>query len=170
MVGTILMDNEFEKIRPLVPGININTTAAKEHVPEIQRRIRVIKERVRALLNTLPFTRMPQLILIELIYHAVLWINAFPSKSSISETLSPREILLCHKLDFKRHCKAPFGSYCEAHDEPLPTNNMVLRSTPSIVLGPTGNLQGTYKIFSLTTGKKIKRRQLTRYPMLYSVI
>ena len=36
MVGTILMDNdnEFEKLRPLVPGININTTAAKEHVPE----------------------------------------------------------------------------------------------------------------------------------------
>ena len=35
-VGTILMDNEFEKLRPLVPGININTTVAKEHVPEIE--------------------------------------------------------------------------------------------------------------------------------------
>ncbi len=67
MVGTILMDNEFEKLRPLVPGININTTAAKEHVPEIERRIRVIKERGRALLNTPPFKKMPQLILIELI-------------------------------------------------------------------------------------------------------
>jgi len=38
------------------------------------------------------------------------------------------------------------------------------------VLGPTGNLQGTYKFFSLTTGKKIKRRQLTRYPMPDSII
>jgi hypothetical protein len=27
MVGTILMDNEFEKLRPLVPGLNINTTS-----------------------------------------------------------------------------------------------------------------------------------------------
>jgi len=170
MVGTILMDNEFEKLRPLIPGININTTAAKEHVPEIERRIRVIKERGRALLNTLPFTKMPQIILIELIYHVVLWLNAFPSKSGISETLSPREIVLRHKLDFKKHCKAPFGSYCEAHNEPAPTNNMASRSTPSIVLGPTGNLQGTYKFFSLITGKKIKRRHLTRYPMPDSVI
>ena len=117
MVGIILMDNEFEKLQPLVPGININTTAAKEHVPEIEHRIRVIKEHARARLNTLPF----QLILIKLIYHVVLWLNAFPSKSGISETLSPREIVLRHKLDFKKHCQAPFGSYCEAHDEPAPT-------------------------------------------------
>jgi hypothetical protein len=101
MVDTILMDNEFEKLRPLVPGININTTAAKEHVPEIERRFRVIKKRGRALLNTLPFTKMPQIILIELIYYVVLWLNSFPSKSGISETLSPREIVLRHKLDFK---------------------------------------------------------------------
>ncbi len=104
---------------------------------------------------------MPQLILIELIYHVVLWLNAFPSKSGISKTLSPPEIVLRHRLDFKKHCKASFVSYCEAHNEPAPTNNMMSRSTPFIVLGPTGNLQGTYKFFSL----KIKRRQLTRYPM-----
>lgn len=78
---------------------------------------------------------------------------------------SPREIVLCHKLDFKKHCKTPFGSYCVAHDEPASTNNMVSHSTPSIVLRPTGNLQGTYKFFSLITGKKIKRHQLTLYRM-----
>jgi hypothetical protein len=36
------MDNEFEKLLPLVPGLNINTTATKEHVPEIEHRIRLI--------------------------------------------------------------------------------------------------------------------------------
>jgi hypothetical protein len=169
-VGTILMDNEFEKIRPLVPNLHINTTAAKEHVPEIERRIRLVKERGRGYLNTLPFKKMPQLILIKLIYHAVLWLNAFPSKSGFSQTLSPREIVLRHRLDFKKHCRAPFGSYCEAHDEPTPTNNMSSRATPSIVLGPTGNLQGTYKFFNLETGKKIKRRQFTSYLMPDSVI
>lgn len=113
---------------------------------------------------------MPQLILIELIYHVLLWLNAFPSKSGVSETLSPQEIVLRHRLDFPKHCRAPFGSYCEAHDEPAPTNSMVSRATPAIVLGSTGNLQGTYKFFSLTTGAKIKRRQFTRYPMPDSVI
>ena len=71
-VGTILMDNEFEKVWPLVPNLHINTTAAKEHVPEIERRIRLVKGRGCGYLNTLPFKKMPQLILIELIYHAVL--------------------------------------------------------------------------------------------------
>jgi hypothetical protein len=153
-VGTILMDNEFKKIRPFVPELHINTTAAREHVPEVERRIRLIKEWGRGILNTLPFKWMPQVILIELIYHVVLWLNAFPSKSGISESLLPRELVLRHRLDFNKHCCAPFGSYCETHEEPSPTNNMAPRSTPAIVLGPTGNLQGTYKFFSLETGKK----------------
>ena len=118
-VGTILMDNKFEKVRPLVLNLHINTTAAKEHVPEIERRIRLVKERGRGyLLNTLPFKKMPQLILIELIsYHAVLWLNAFPSKSGISQTLSPCKTVLRHRLDLKKHCRAPFGSYCKAPDK-----------------------------------------------------
>ena len=47
---------------------------------------------------------------------------------------------------------------------------MSSRATPAIVLGPTGNLQGTYKFFNLETGKKIKRRHFTLYPMPDSVI
>jgi hypothetical protein len=108
--------------------------------------------------------------LIELIYHAVLWLSAFPMKSGVSETLSPRKIVMRHKLDFTKHCRAQFGSYCKAHDEPVLTNTMVTHSTPAIVLGPTGNLQYTYKFFSLETGKKIKRRKLTAYSMPDSVI
>jgi hypothetical protein len=169
-VGTVLMDNEFEKLRNLVPVLAVNTTAAKEHVPEVERRIRLIKEHGRGILNTLPFKKMTQIMLIELIYHVVLWLNAFPTKSGVSETLLPCEIVMRHKLNFTKHCKAQFGSYCEAHDEPVPTNTMVTRSTPATVLGPTGNLQGTYKFFSLETGKMIKRCKLTAYPMQDSVI
>ena len=47
---------------------------------------------------------------------------------------------------------------------------MVTRSTPAIVLGPTGNLQGTYKFLSLVTRKKVKRQAFMPYPMSDSVI
>jgi hypothetical protein len=47
---------------------------------------------------------------------------------------------------------------------------MVTSSTPAIVLGPTGNLQGTYKFLSLVTRKKVKRCAFTLYPMPDSVI
>ncbi len=113
---------------------------------------------------------MPQLMLIELIYHVVLWLDAFPMKSGVSATMSPQEILLHHKLDFAKHCKALFGSYCKVHDEPVPSNMMATCASPAIVLGPTGNLQGTYKLLNLATGKKIKRCSFTAYPMPDSVI
>jgi hypothetical protein len=44
-----------------VPILAINTTAAKEHVPEVEHKIRLIKERGRGILNTLPFKKMPRL-------------------------------------------------------------------------------------------------------------
>ncbi len=43
-VRTILMDNEFEKVKDHVPEANLNTPAAAEHIGEIERKIRVIKE------------------------------------------------------------------------------------------------------------------------------
>ena len=66
-VGTVLMDNEFEKLRNLVPILAINSTVAKEHVPQVEHRIRLIKEQGRGILNTLPFKKMPRLVLIELV-------------------------------------------------------------------------------------------------------
>ncbi len=169
-MGTVLMDNEFEKLQNLVPILAINTTAVKEHIPEVKRKIRLIKERGRGILKTLPFKKIPRLMLIELGYHVVLWLNAFPANSEVSETLSPRKIVYQHKLDFAKHCKSPFGMSCKVHDEPAPTKTMVTRSTPGIVLGPTGNLQGTYKFLSLATGKKVKRRVFMPYPMSDLVI
>jgi len=56
-VGTVLMDNEFESLQNLVPIIVVNTTAAKEHVPEIECCIRLIKEQGQGILNTLPYKK-----------------------------------------------------------------------------------------------------------------
>ena len=45
IVRLCLMDREFEPVKDLVPIVEINTTAAREHVGLIQRRIRVVKEK-----------------------------------------------------------------------------------------------------------------------------
>jgi hypothetical protein len=97
---------------------------------------------------------MPQTMLIKLIYHVVLWLNVFPTKSGVSTMLLPRKVIYTHKLDFAKHCKAQFGTYCEAHDEPTPMNTMVTRLSPAIILGSTENLQGTYEFFNMFTGKR----------------
>jgi hypothetical protein len=73
-------------------------------------------------------------------------------------------------LDFAKHCKIPFGTYAEAHEEYPQTNTIAQRTRGVICLGPKGNFQGSYKIMCLTTGRKIKRKQFQELPMLASVI
>lgn len=169
-VQTILMDNEFSKVTDHTPNVLINTTAASEHVGDIERRIRVIKERCRGILCTLPYARLPQIMLVHLLHHVVMWLNNFPVKNGVSDRFSPREIILRHKLNYKKHCRAPFGSYCEVHEDNYPTNSTKSRGIPTICLGPTGNIQGTHSFLNLSTGLVIKRRHFTELPLPDSVI
>jgi hypothetical protein len=170
VVQTMMMDMEFEKIVDLLPNVTVNTMAAREHLGEIERKIRVIKERARGTMNTLPYPQLPRLMTIEMMHFCIMWMNAFPVKSGISVKWSPRELISRHKLDAKLHCKTPFGAYCEVHTDPDITNTMEPGTKWGICLGPTGKMQGSYKFMSLSTGKKIVRRKFTEMPMTESVM
>ncbi len=85
IVQVALMDMEFEKLKDILPDITINTTAAREHVGEIERKIQVIKERARGTINTLPYLVLPKLVTIKLMIFFVIWMNSFPVKSGVSD-------------------------------------------------------------------------------------
>jgi len=125
---------------------------------------------MRGLVATLLFERLPRRMKIELIYFMVLWMNTFPVKLGISQTYSPRELLLRWRLDYKKHCRVEPGTNCEVHNEPVPTNTMMPRTHEAIALGPTGNLQGSMKFYCMTTGWVLKRRSFTPMPMPARVI
>jgi hypothetical protein len=61
IVQMAMMDMEFEKLKPLMPHVALNTTAAREHVGEIEQKIRVIKERARGMFNPLPYKKLPRM-------------------------------------------------------------------------------------------------------------
>ena len=164
------MDNEFEKVKDYVPEVNLNTPAASEHIGEIEHKIRVIKELSGAILCTLPYSQFPQQLLIHLLHHIVMWLNNFLVAGGISDRFSPREIILRHRQDAKHHCRAPFGAYCETHEDNKPTNSMKSRGLPTICLGPTGNIQGTYHFLNLSSGLVIKRCYFDELPAPDSVI
>ena len=107
---------------------------------------------------------------IEFIYFVTLRLNAFPVKSGVSETFSPREILLRWRMDAKNHCIVLPGSYCEVHDDPNPSNTTVSRTHEGLSLGPTGNLQGIVQFYCLNTGRVLNRRAFTGIPMPTAVI
>ena len=67
VVNLALMDMEFKKINDELPLVEVNTTAAREHVPEIERQIRQIKERVRSATSDFPFDPIPVMVLIQIV-------------------------------------------------------------------------------------------------------
>ncbi len=103
-VRSILMDGEFEKVKGLMPMVECNTTAAKEHISKAECSIRTVKERTQGIVTTLPFTHIPRHMKIEFVYFTVLWLNASPVKTGISSTYVPQEILVRWRLDYKKHC------------------------------------------------------------------
>jgi len=84
---------EFKVLEDEMPGVHFNIAAQNEHVPIIERYIRVVKDRVRSCYSQLPFLRVPKQIVIHLIYNTVFWMNAFPHASGASDILSPRYII-----------------------------------------------------------------------------
>ena len=55
------MDGQFEPLRAELAKmkISLNTASNDEHVPEVERYIRTIKERTRGQYNVLPFKYLP---------------------------------------------------------------------------------------------------------------
>jgi hypothetical protein len=168
-----MMDNEFESIRGslLLNKIALNTCAPGEHVPEIERKIRTVKERIQGVVHTLPFHRLPNLLIVHVALFSVMWMNFFPPGAGASPTVSPQAIVTGFSADYEVHCKMPFGGYAQVHAEPDPTNNaMESRTVGGISLGPTGNIQGSYHFLSLLTGRRIKARSFTPLPMPAEVV
>ena len=165
------MDNEFEPLKKTLLGkLVLNTTAADEHVGEIERKIQHVKTRTQSVTASLPYKKMPNVMIKALIYHVTMWMNAFINKQGILELYSPCELLLRMQLDAKKHVAASFGSYCEAYTCPKQSNSQEEQTTSSICLGSTGNFQGTYRFMSLATRQIINRNEFTELPMPNSVI
>ena len=90
-VTIIMADNQFESMRGDIAdmGALLNIVSTDEHVPEIERYNRTIKEHVRGIYNTLPFKYLPPVFVIEMVYACVFWRNMFALRGGISDTQSP---------------------------------------------------------------------------------
>ena len=166
VVRTALMDMEFEPLVDKCEDCLINTTAAREHVTDIERHIRTQKDRSRSVLSELPYKDfMPDPFVIRLMYFVAFWLNAFSNENGVSKLYSPREIVTGLAVDFKAHCRALFGSYVEASEDADITNGMQGRTVPCICLGPSGNVQGSVICYNLETKQVIKRRTIKPLPM-----
>jgi hypothetical protein len=103
-----------------------------------------------------------------MVYASTFWLNAFPPADGVSESLSPRAIIVALQLDYSKHCQLEFSTYAQTHEEH--DNSMVSRTTGALALRPTGNIPGGDYFFSLTSGRRINPNRWTPLPMPADVI
>ncbi len=168
-IHTILADNDFRALQEDIEelGVDVHVVSKEEHVPEVEHQNRVIKERARAIVQTLPYKRIPKKIRIALIHYVVFWLNNMPKEGQVN---TPRDMIMGTQiLDCKNLCKLPFGAYVQTHDDISITNTMEPRTAGGINLGPS-NLHGGHKFFNLTTGEVVVRRKWMELPVPSEVI
>jgi hypothetical protein len=84
---TVVHDyGEFAPLKTLIEympgGPMVNLASANEHVPEIEWRTRVVKERFRATRHSLPFETIPKLMTIRIVLNVVKLINFFQPRAA----------------------------------------------------------------------------------------
>ena len=107
-------NKEFTSLRdPLLEldNIHLNITATNEHVLEIERAIRTIKEQNRSTVSGLLFKHYLKVLKLTLGSHASSWLNIFPHNNGISTIMSPQTILTGTTVDYATHCRVLIGAY-----------------------------------------------------------
>ena len=149
-------------------GVEIDISGAGGHVSRIERRIQMVKERVRAhMCHHLPFT-LTNLGITMCAMYCVSRLNYEPSGTRVGGE-SSRTLFLGRNAVGTRDFRCGFGDYVQC-TTPTTSNSMASRTEDCVVMLPTGNRTGSVKMLSLATGKIVTRDNFKVLPMPLSVI
>jgi hypothetical protein len=165
-VNLVNADNEFKKLE-LKVAAHVEICAAGQHVPCIERGMRFLKDRTRCFWGSLPFKKVPKLMVDECLTMVTTCLNDFPSKNGISTTLSPASIALGRGKIDGNNLKANFGRHYEVCCGTDNANKE--RHTSATCLRPSTS-QGGCCFMNLHTGKKIHGYRFTELAMPQHII
>ena len=153
-VAAVHADNEFnvKDIKDFLLPTLTHIYGKDEHVGFIEQAIKTIKERCRCICHTIPFHFYTRLMVEALIKVVIRWLNAFPSKNSISDTMSPAMIVEGKQNPDMSLKRISFGSHAMVYIGT--TNTMKRRAVPAIALDES-NDHGGYYFMNLYTGKRL---------------
>ena len=89
--------------------------------------------------------------IMQLMQTVVFYINSFIWRKGVSQILPPVIIAEGLKMNFKKHYPAIYGEYMLTFEGM--TNGMDSRTTGALAMGPSTNIQGGIRCYSLATGK-----------------
>ncbi len=140
----------------------------EEHVGNIERNIRYLKEKFRQLRHTLPFKQIPGVIIIWMVQVCTMTLNMFPRKGA-SRHYSPNAILTNKGVSMDQ-LRIRYGSYIQVWEPSAQTNSLKMRRCRAIALGPLQMSTTSYLFLELDTGMIINCAQFMEIPMTAAVI
>ncbi len=115
-------DHEFASISDLVVGLptkpSLDWAAASQHCGLIERNIQFLKEKIHSLCHSLPFQRVPGIMVVRMVIHIVKFVNGFLRKGGVKH-FSPGEIIMGWRLH-ANNFSIGFGTYCQVADNVEP--------------------------------------------------
>ena len=117
VIRTVIMDGEFKKIKPEVE-LDVNITAAREHVGEIERYHKTLKERCRCVLSDMrpivsdAYQYLHKQIIIRLVYVCIMMLNSVLATKGKSNRFGPHEIVTRWRLNLK-HINSVLSESCD---------------------------------------------------------
>ena len=168
-VRQLICNNQYECIRDDLMPTLLTIVGAGEHVRDVERSIRTVKEGARTITQGPPFKWYPGLLVDSIVQKGTSNLNSLPVESGVSDTMSPREIIPgLLKLDYN-NLKLEIGEYYEVYAQPNPTNRMDSRSVGGIALQPSNNNGGHYFMF-ISTGERLHSYACRQLPITHDVI
>jgi len=144
--------------------------ASEEHVGDIEKSVRTIKDGTRIHINRLPFHKYPRAMVAGAAMHALISINQVPSPNGLSDTLSPSTLITGEPTpDYHNIIRLNFGDYVLT--APGKTkNDQSPRRIGAIALYPSKNASGGWYFMSLTTGQILHRYSWNKMPIADDVV
>ena len=148
-------------------GIELDTIGAGEAVTVVERKIRQIKERVRAVISKLPF-RLTEKLEGWLVRYAVNRIVLVPTRNTV-DYVSPREKLYGRMINVDKELIHDFGDYVQVHSDYIDNSNKA-RTSYAIALMSAGHLEGSWYFMLLSNEQIVKCTKATSLPMPDEVV
>ncbi len=86
-VVVIRGDQEFASISDLAVALptklSLDRVAASQNCGLVERNIRFLKEKTRSIRHSLPFERVPGIMVVRMVLHVVKFVNGFPRKGGV---------------------------------------------------------------------------------------
>ena len=101
----------MEALKSAIKPMKLEITGRDEHDGVIERSVRVVKDRTRCTCHLVPYNYYTRLMTNSMIEDVIFWLNAFPFKSGISQTMGPATIVLGAPAPDVSKKRAPFGTY-----------------------------------------------------------